>query len=75
MRQFADVSISPWANPYSNSDSNTGRNFYATATVPQPQTLYRRVVLPDPLTVPDASAQYRVHDDEDEDEDDHPGML
>jgi hypothetical protein len=46
MRQFENVSISPWANPYSNGGTNTGKNFYATATAPMAQPVYRRVVPP-----------------------------
>ena len=45
MRQFANVSISPWANPY-NGATNTGKNYY-TSSVPQ-QPIYRRIVAPPP---------------------------
>jgi hypothetical protein len=48
MRQFDNVSISPWANPYAGPNTNTGKNFYATAPQPPAQPLYRRVVAPPP---------------------------
>ncbi len=48
MRTFTEVSISPWANPYTGE--NAGKNFYAT--IPQAQPLYRRVVLPPPTPSP-----------------------
>jgi hypothetical protein len=44
MRQFDTVSISPWANPYVSGGTNTGKNFYATATAPKAQPPFRRVV-------------------------------
>ncbi|KAG9388180.1 hypothetical protein A1F94_001072 [Pyrenophora tritici-repentis] len=38
MRQFQNVSISPWANPYSgNTAPSTRRSPYAPVTAPQPQ--------------------------------------
>jgi hypothetical protein len=50
MRQFANVSISPWANPYSGAATNTAKNFYATAAAtPQKQPVYRRIVAPPPI--------------------------
>jgi len=50
MRQFENVSISQWANPYASGGTNTGKNFYATATTPKPQQpVYRRVVPPTPV--------------------------
>jgi len=44
MRQFANVSYSPWAYPYS-APTNTGKDFYGTSSTPQ-QPAYRRIVLP-----------------------------
>jgi hypothetical protein len=46
MRQFTQVSISPWANPY-NGATGTGQKYY-TASAPK-QPMYRRTVaLPAP---------------------------
>jgi hypothetical protein len=45
MRQFATVSISPWANPY-NGATNTGQNYYTSSATKQP--VYRRSVAPPP---------------------------
>jgi hypothetical protein len=50
MRQFANVSISPWAiNPYGASTPQTPqtaqKNPYQVSTYP-PQPIYRRIVLP-----------------------------
>jgi hypothetical protein len=42
-RQFANVSISPWRNPY-NGAIGTGQNYY-TSTVPK-QPVLRRLELP-----------------------------
>ena len=73
MRQFADVSISPWANPYSANGTNTGKNFYVTASLPQP--LYRRVVLPPaPVDSDAAVADPVVQPGAGEEQDAPPGM-
>jgi len=44
MRQFQNVSISPWANPYSaDATASAGKGYHAPATAPQPyQPLLRR---------------------------------
>jgi hypothetical protein len=72
MRQFDNVSISPWANPYASAGTNTGKNFYATATQPQAQPVYRRVVAPTPKFSYTGVAQ--VIDDKSS-HDDQAGML
>ena len=36
MRQFANVSISQWENPYGNSPTNNGQHLYVTASAPAP---------------------------------------
>lgn len=43
MRQFAQVSISPWANPY-NGATGTGQNYYTSSAPKQP--VYRRIAAP-----------------------------
>jgi hypothetical protein len=48
-RQFANVSISPWANPF-NGAVNTGHNYY-TSTVPKQPLYLRAVTLPVPKFV------------------------
>ena len=44
MRQFQNISISPWANPYNgDAAASTAKSYYAPATAPQPyQPLLRR---------------------------------
>ena len=43
MRQFTQVSISPWANPF-NGATGTGQNYYTSSAPKQPT--YRRMVAP-----------------------------
>jgi hypothetical protein len=62
-RQFASVSISPWANPY-NGAVNTGHNYY-TSSVPK-QPVYRRIVAPPPAKFFHPGIQQVVDDDDDE---------
>lgn len=49
MRQFANVSYSPWANPYASSlkpgQTYSGQSYYQTPGTAQ-QPTYRRIVLP-----------------------------
>jgi hypothetical protein len=43
MRQFTEVSISPWANPF-NGAVGTGQNYYTSSAPKQP--VFRRLVAP-----------------------------
>ncbi|KAH7383944.1 hypothetical protein BKA66DRAFT_89190 [Pyrenochaeta sp. MPI-SDFR-AT-0127] len=65
MRQFAQVSISPWANPYTGAAAAPGKSFYATTT-PQPLA-YRRIVLPpDPIFYHPDIEQVKGEDSDDD---------
>ena len=75
MRQFANVSISPWANPYSGTATNPGKSFYATAVSPQPQIAYRRIVAPPAPTFSYAGVKQVVGEESDNGDHGQAGML
>lgn len=66
MRQFATVSYSPWANPYS-SGPNAGKNIYAAPASP-PQPVYRRIVLPAAPTFYHPGVEQVVGEESDDDD-------
>lgn len=70
MRQFANVSYSPWANPYT-SGPNAGKNIYAA---PPQQPVFRRVVtLPPEPVFYHPEVEHVV--DEESDDDSQEGMC
>lgn len=77
MRQFTNVSISPWSNPYGSPAINNGQNFYAAPTAPQPPLpLLRRIPPPPPATFSHPDVEQAIDDESSEDDqDDQAGML
>jgi hypothetical protein len=73
--ELSDVSISPWRNPYAASDTNTGRQFYATAPVIAAQPQYFRTVAPIPPALYALGVTQVIDDDGDDDNKDQAGML
>jgi hypothetical protein len=70
MRQFAEVSISPWRLPYgANPQNATGaRQSYSMSPTP-PQPVYRRVVLPPPPIFYHPDVEQVVDDSSEDDAD------
>jgi hypothetical protein len=64
MRQFANISYSPWANPYTGPAS-TGKDFYGAPSPPQP--VYRRIVLPPAPTFYHPGIEQVIEDSSDDD--------
>jgi hypothetical protein len=67
MRQFTQVSISPWANPY-NGAIGTGQNYYTSSAPKKP--VYQRLV-----TLPQAHFSHPEIEQVDDDNDDEAGMY
>jgi hypothetical protein len=60
-RQFANVSISPWANPY-NGAVGTGHNYYTSAVA---KPVFRRLAVP-PTKFSYPGVQQVIDDSDDE---------
>lgn len=73
MRQFANISYSPWANPYTGP-TNTGKDFYGSSG-PSPQPVYRRIVLPPAPIFYHPGVEQVIDEDSDDDDDDEAGMY
>lgn len=72
MRQFANVSISPWANPYNGTPTKPGQSYYTAATSPPVHTGYSRIVLPPAPVFLHPGVEQVIGEDSD---DDQAGML
>lgn len=68
MRQFANVSISPWAtSPYSSGPGAAKSIYAAPAPTPQ-QHMYRRIVLPPAPVFYHPQVEQVVGEDSDDDD-------